>query len=102
MHAMVRQSGGGRVMRTAALAASVAALAIVARPAGAQVGCPRSSKFSHGDCDGGVHSMTILGMPVSPRAVALGEAMSVIDRDPSTIWYNAAGISGLTTNAFTV
>ncbi|MEJ7811610.1 MAG: PorV/PorQ family protein [Gemmatimonadaceae bacterium] len=61
-----------------------------------------SAQFAGGDRDGGVHSMTILGLPVSPRAVALGEAMAAIDRDPAALWYNAAGIAGLTTNAFTV
>jgi len=58
--------------------------------------------FAGGDADGGVSSMTILGLPISPRAVALGEAMGSIDRDPSSLWYNAAGLAGLRTNAFTV
>jgi outer membrane protein OmpA-like peptidoglycan-associated protein len=60
------------------------------------------SQFAGGDQDGGVHSMTILGMPVSPRAIALGEAMAGIDRDPAAIWYNTAGLAGMETNAFTV
>ena len=60
------------------------------------------AQFSGGDQDGGVHSMTILGMPVSPRAVALAEAMAGIDRDPAVIWYNTAGLAGMQTNAFTV
>jgi outer membrane protein OmpA-like peptidoglycan-associated protein len=60
------------------------------------------AQFPGGDRDGGVYSMTLLGIPVTPRAVALGEAMAAIDRDPSTIWYNAAGMLGLRTNAFTV
>jgi outer membrane protein OmpA-like peptidoglycan-associated protein len=72
----------------------VALTAMVARPAQAQ--------FGGGDADGGVYSMTLLGIAVSPRAVALGEAMAAIDRDPSAIWYNAAGMLGLRTNAFTV
>jgi outer membrane protein OmpA-like peptidoglycan-associated protein len=72
----------------------VALLALIAEPARAQ--------FAGGDADGGVYSMTLLGIPISPRAVALGEAMATIDRDPSTIWYNAAGLLGLQTNAFTV
>jgi hypothetical protein len=45
-----------------------------------------AAQFAGGDQDGGVHSMTILGMAVSPRAVALGEAMAGIDRDPAAIW----------------
>jgi peptidoglycan-associated lipoprotein len=60
------------------------------------------AQFGGGDADGGIYSMTLLGIPVSPRAVGLGEAMAAIDRDPSTIWYNAAGMLGLRTNAFTV
>ena len=74
--------------------AGLACLSVLAPPAKAQ--------FAGGDQDGGVYSMTILGIPVSPRAVGLGEAMAAIDRDPSTIWYNAAGMLGLRTNAFTV
>lgn len=79
------------------------ALLLAAAPVAAQVQtCPGGGPFAGGDCDGGVHSMTMLGMPISPRAVGIGEAMGAIDRDPSTIWYNAAGLAGLTTNAFTV
>jgi len=63
---------------------------------------PTQAQFAGGDADGGIYSMTLLGIPVSPRAVALGEAMAAIDRDPSAIWYNAAGMLGLRTNAFTV
>jgi outer membrane protein OmpA-like peptidoglycan-associated protein len=58
--------------------------------------------FAGGDRDGGVHSVTIAGMPISPRAVALGEAMGAVDRDPSVIFYNAAGLIGLKSNAFSV
>jgi len=77
----------------ALLAAAALALAV---PAAAR------AQYSGGDADGGVHAMTILGMPISPRAVALGEAMGSIDRDPATLWYNAAGLAGLRTNTFTV
>lgn len=63
---------------------------------------PIHAQFAGGDQDGGIYSMTLLGIPISPRAVALGEAMAAIDRDPATIWYNAAGMLGLRTNAFTV
>ena len=66
------------------------------------VAAPAHAQFPSGDQDGGVYSMTLLGIPVTPRAVALGEAMAAIDRDPSAIWYNAAGMLGLRTNAFTV
>ncbi len=63
---------------------------------------PSQAQFAGGDQDGGVHAMTMLGIPISPRSIALGEAMATIDRDPSAIWYNAAGLAGLATNAFTV
>ncbi|MFN2400332.1 MAG: PorV/PorQ family protein [Gemmatimonadaceae bacterium] len=80
----------------------VALVALATQSANAQSTCPDSPNFASGDCDGGVHSMTILGIPISPRAVALGEAMAAITRDPATIWYNAAGLAGLRTNALTV
>ena len=90
-------------MNATARILGVALAVLAALPAAAQVQtCPDGGPFAGGDCDGGVHSMTMLGMPISPRAVALGEAMSAVDRDPSAIWYNAAGLAGLTTNAFTV
>jgi peptidoglycan-associated lipoprotein len=80
-----------RFLRTISIAAAVAAAA-----------SPAAAQFSSGDADGGTNSMTILGIPVSPRAVALGEAMGSIDRDPANLWYNAAGLAGLKTNAYTV
>ncbi|MGH7664847.1 MAG: PorV/PorQ family protein [Gemmatimonadaceae bacterium] len=58
--------------------------------------------FAGGDQDNGTNALTMLGIPISPRAIALGEAMSVIGTDPSAIWYNAAGLAGLNTNAFSV
>src|SRR5512132_2410733 len=88
-------------MRTHAPAVTLAVAAAVAIAA-APSRLAAQNKFASGDADGGTHSMTLLGMPISPRAVALGEAMGAIDQDPSTIWYNAAGLAGLKTNAFTV
>jgi outer membrane protein OmpA-like peptidoglycan-associated protein len=78
------------------------ALALAGLTCAAAIAPSAQAQFPGGDQDAGVYSMTILGIPVSPRAVALGEAMAAIDRDPSTIWYNAAGMLGLRTNAFTV
>jgi outer membrane protein OmpA-like peptidoglycan-associated protein len=75
--------------------ALTAALGTAPTPAGAQ-------NFSSGDQDGGVHALSILGIPVSPRAAALGEAMGAIAQDPANFWYNAAGLALLRTNAFTV
>ena len=88
-------------MRTLARAVPLAILAAAALAADARA-VAAQTKFSSGDADGGRHAMTLLGIPISPRAVALGEAMGTIDQDPATLWYNAAGLAGLTTNAFTV
>ena len=60
------------------------------------------AQFPGGDADGGTHALTILGLPISPRAAALGEAMSTATEDPAAIWYNAAGLARLRTNAFIV
>lgn len=76
--------------------------ALVATTLLALYAMPAAAQFAKGDADGGVHSMTMLAMPISPRAVGIGEAMAAIDRDPSVIWYNTAGLAGLKTNAFTV
>ena len=74
-----------------------AAMFALAAPAVAQDG-----DFAGGDQDGGIHANTLLGIPISPRAVGVGEAMATIDRDPAVIWYNAAGLAGLRNNAFTI
>ncbi len=58
--------------------------------------------FPGGDRDGGIFSNTLLLMAVSPRAVALGEAMGAVAGDPALMWYNTAGIARIRTNAFTV
>lgn len=61
-----------------------------------------SAQFAGGDRDGGTHALNILGLPISPRAAALGEAMATTTEDPAAIWYNAAGLARLRTNAFIV
>jgi outer membrane protein OmpA-like peptidoglycan-associated protein len=61
-----------------------------------------TAQFAGGDRDGGTHALTILGLPITPRAAALGEAMATTTDDPSAIWYNAAGLARLRTNAFIV
>ena len=58
--------------------------------------------FPSGDRDNGIHSSTLLQMGISPRAVALAEAMAAIEGDPSSIWYNTAGIARIKTNSFFV
>ena len=55
-----------------------------------------------GDQDNGIHAATILSMAISPRAVALGEAMGAIEGDPASMWYNAAGLARIKTNSFLV
>lgn len=62
----------------------------------------RSVSFPYGDRDNGVHAATILRMGVAPRGVALGEAMGAVEGDPSSLWYNAAGIARIKTNSFFV
>jgi outer membrane protein OmpA-like peptidoglycan-associated protein len=49
--------------------------------------------------DNGVFAATLLEMGISPRAVGLGEAMGAIEGDPSSMWYNAAGLARLKTNS---
>ena len=56
----------------------------------------------HGDQDAGIFSNTLLLMGVSPRAVALGEAMGAVEGDPTSIWYNTAGIARIRANSFMI
>jgi len=58
--------------------------------------------FPGGDRDNGIHAATLLEMGISPRAVALGEAMGAVEGDPSSMWYNAAGLARIKTNSFLV
>ncbi len=58
--------------------------------------------FPGGDRDAGIFASTLLMMGISPRAVALGEAMGAVEGDPTSIWYNAAGITRINTNSFMV
>ena len=55
-----------------------------------------------GDRDAGIFSNLLLLMPVSPRAVALGEAMGAVEGDPSAMWYNTAGIARIRANSFMI
>jgi outer membrane protein OmpA-like peptidoglycan-associated protein len=55
-----------------------------------------------GDGDNGIHAATLLMRGVTPRGVALGEAMGAVEGDPSTFFYNTAGIARLKTNSFLV
>lgn len=63
---------------------------------------PKPVDFPTGERDNGVHAATILKMGISPRAVALGEAMGAVDGDPADIFYNAAGLARIKTNSFLV
>ncbi len=83
-------------MRTQATGSVLALLLLASVPRAA------TAQFAGGDQDNGTYSLTILGIPISPRAIGLGEAMATIDRDPTAMWYNAAGLAGLRTNALTV
>ena len=55
-----------------------------------------------GDADNGVRAATLLFRGITPRAVALGEAMGAVEGDPSALFYNTAGIARLKTNSFMV
>ena len=59
-------------------------------------------ELPYGDGDNGINAATILGMGITPRAVALGEAMGAIPGDPSSLFYNTAGIARIKTNSFFV
>src|SRR3954464_11682146 len=58
--------------------------------------------FPGGDRDNGIFAATLLELPISPRAAALGEAMGAVEGDPSSMWYNAAGLARIKTNSFMV
>jgi outer membrane protein OmpA-like peptidoglycan-associated protein len=58
--------------------------------------------FPSGDRDNGIFASTLLEMPISPRAVGLAEAMGAVEGDPSSMWYNAAGLARIKTNSFMV
>ncbi|HVE77901.1 MAG TPA: PorV/PorQ family protein [Gemmatimonadaceae bacterium] len=60
------------------------------------------TKFDYGDRDNGIYAATLLQMAISPRSVALGQALGAIEGDPSGIWFNAAGIARMKTNSFFV
>lgn len=83
----------------------VAALSLaLASVAAAQTATTPSNPFSTsgGDRGNGNHSSTILEMGISPRAVGMGEAMGAVEGDPTSIWYNAAGLARIKTNALLV
>jgi hypothetical protein len=73
----------------AALALAAAALAVLApaRPAAAQT--------SLGGQRVGTSSATFLKIGVGARPVAMGEAFVAVANDPSTIYWNPAGLAGL-------
>jgi peptidoglycan-associated lipoprotein len=81
-----------------------ALLAVAVHGASAQTSTsPKNPvKVPGGDADNGIYSATLLEMGITPRAVALGEAMGAVEGDPSSIFYNAAGIARIKTNSFMV
>jgi outer membrane protein OmpA-like peptidoglycan-associated protein len=86
-------------------ALTLAAFAFLAVPvAGAQTTTTggEAVDFPSGDRDNGIHAATLLQMGITPRAVALGEAMAAGEGDPSSLWYNTAGIARIKTNSFFV
>jgi|SRR6478672_10546813 len=78
-------------------------LAVAAPVLSAQTTTPKNEgSIPTGDADNGIHSMTMLMRGVTPRAVGLGEAMAAVEGDPSTFFYNTAGIARIKTNSFIV
>ena len=79
-------------------------LALVAPAALAQTATTGQKPISlvGGDRDNGLFAATMLEMPISPRGVALGEAMGAVEGDPSSMWYNAAGLARIKTNSLMV
>lgn len=78
-------------------------LAVAAPVLSAQTTTPKNAtSIPSGDADNGIHAATMLMRGVTPRAVALGEAMGAVEGDPSTFFYNTAGIARIKTNSFIV
>ena len=78
-------------------------IAVAAPFLSAQTTTPKiEGSIPSGDADNGNHAMTMLIRGVTPRAVALGEAMGAVEGDPSTFFYNTAGIARIKTNSFLV
>ena len=79
-------------------------LALIATPAWAQTATTGTKpvSFSGGDRDNGIFSSTLLEIGITPRAIALGEAMGAVEGDPSSMWYNAAGLARIKTNSLMV
>lgn len=87
------------------LRTSLALLVIAAASAAAQgtsQNVDHSMDPAGGNRDNGVSAATILGMGITPRAIALGEAMGAVEGDPSSVFYNTAGIGRIKTNSFLV
>ncbi|HEX2777877.1 MAG TPA: OmpA family protein [Gemmatimonadaceae bacterium] len=79
------------------------ALVVAAPTLSAQTTTPKDpTSTPGGDADNGIHAATLLIRGVTPRAVGLGEAMGAVEGDPSTLFYNTAGIARLKTNSFLV
>ena len=85
--------------RTLALLLAVAAPSAMAQTATTG---QKPVSFPGGDRDNGIFASTLLEMPISPRAVALAEAMGAVEGDPSSMWYNAAGLARIKTNSMMV
>jgi len=78
-------------------------LAVAAPVLSAQTTTPKNAtSIPSGDADNGIHAATMLMRGITPRAVALGEAMAAVEGDPSTFFYNTAGIARIKTNSFLV
>src|SRR3954462_1542722 len=84
---------------------TIALLLALAAPAALALTATTGQKpvnFPGGDRDNGIFASTLLELPISPRGVALGEAMGAVEGDPSSMWYNAAGLARIKTNSLMV
>ncbi len=89
-------------MKCASLSTLLLAVAAPIAYAQTATGAPKPISLAGGDRDNGTFAATILEFGIAPRAVGLGEALGAVGGDPSAIWYNAAGLAQITTNAFMV
>jgi outer membrane protein OmpA-like peptidoglycan-associated protein len=85
--------------RFSALLLAVAAPAAMAQTA---TSSPNPIDVSGGGRDNGTRSASLLAIGIAPRPIGLAGAMGAVEGDPSSIWYNAAGLARVRTNAFLI
>lgn len=86
-------------IRFTALLLACAAPAAIAQTA---TSSPNPISVAGGNRDNGTRSASLLAIGIAPRPVGLAEAVGALEGDPSAIWYNAAGLARVRTNAFMI